>query len=106
MDKDPTLVKLEDFDLPTLGRTFDVALAISLFTHLDLNRIVRCLVNIDRVLAPDGPSFATCMDNDPYHYGLEAFRWVCEGTGLKVENLGDWGHPRGQRMLAFRHRPD
>jgi hypothetical protein len=27
-----------------------------------------------------------------------------EGSSLECEALGDWGHPRNQRMLAFTKR--
>lgn len=126
-DKAPTLVAMADFDLPSLGRTFDVGIGISLFTHLPLNSILRCLLNVDRVLVPGGVFYATffedaraarsvepitwsgpdgwtaqtTIDSDPYHYGVETCRALCHGTGLSLEYIGDWGHPRGQRMLAF-----
>src|SRR6185503_15060018 len=104
-----------------LGRRFDFLLAQSLFTHLPLNSIMRCLVNAARVLEPDGRFFATFFENpdkrnvdpipqastesfydaDPYHYDVETLASVCSGTGLALEVVGDWGHPRGQRMLLF-----
>jgi SAM-dependent methyltransferase len=136
--KDPTLVRLTNFEFSELGPTFDYALAQSVFSHLNLNKIMQCVANMDRVLSPGGKFFATFHENphgkfhlepiafdtsqrrrspdeegflrtthydrDPYHYAFEVFEWVCEGTGLGVENLGDWGHPRNQRMLVFTKR--
>lgn len=121
----PTLVQMEDFGFERLGETFDYALAQSVFTHLPLNVIARCLVNVERVLEPRGVFFATFFENpggkhspdpveqgggimsyydkDPFHYTVEAFEWVCDGLDLEVEYIGDWGHPRNQYMLAF-HR--
>ena len=49
-ERQPTLVQIEDFGFGRLGQTFDYALAQSVFTHLPLNYISRCLVNVDRVL--------------------------------------------------------
>lgn len=46
----------------------------------------------------------TFYDHDPFHYDTETFRWVCEGTGFELEVIGDWGHPRDQRMRAFPKR--
>jgi SAM-dependent methyltransferase len=126
-DKEPVLAQMADFDLHSLGRAFDVGVAVSVFTHIGLNSIVRCLINVDRVLRPggvfyatifedrrrqrslaplqwpqaDGPTQTTFLDSDPYHYDLDAFRWAITGTRLTLEYIGDWGHPRGQRMLAF-----
>jgi SAM-dependent methyltransferase len=123
--KRPTVAVMEDFGFERLGRSFDFALAQSLFTHLPLNSIMRCLVNAARVLESDGRFYATFFENpdkrnvdpvrqlatdshydaDPYHYDLGTLSCVCRGTGLELEYLGDWGHPRGQRMLVFRPSP-
>lgn len=126
-ERAPLLVEMEDFDFATLGRMFDYALAHSLFTHLPLNRIIRCVMNVEQVLVPggrlyatffenpkgkfylgpvlhprvDGPDLATYFDGDPYHYDVDTFRWICGGTRLRVDYIGEWGHPRSQKMLVF-----
>jgi SAM-dependent methyltransferase len=126
-EKRPTLVRMEDFGFARLGRPFDVAVAQSVFTHLPLNDIVRCLMNVERALVPGGVFYATFFENergkrnldpipqpvqsghpvttyfdrDPFHYDVDTFRWICDGTELTVERIGDWGHPRNQRMLRF-----
>lgn len=124
--KAPVFAQMDDFAFDSLGRQYDYAMAQSVFTHLPLNSIQRCLVNADRVLVPDGGTlYATFFlnpfgpthldpvplpalnsftypDRDPYHYVLETFEFACRGTGLHVEHLGEWNHPRGQQMLAFR----
>lgn len=126
-DKLPVLKETSEFELPAPQEGFDFALAQSVFTHLPLNTIQRCLVNVSRVLRPDGRFFATFfedpegksnlqpvnqgfvttyMDRDPYHYQVDAFRWLCDGIDLEVEYIGDWGHPRNQRMLLFRRLSD
>jgi len=125
--KNPMLVEMDNFNLPVLGKGFDYALAQSVFTHLSLNSILRCVMNIDKVLIKGGRFYATffegpegkksldpmmqpCIDGnklvtysdqDPYHYDFETFKWVCRGTSLSVEHIGEWGHPRGQRMMVF-----
>lgn len=120
----PHLAQMHHFGFERLGQTFDLALANSVFTHMPLNSIVRCLINMDRVLRPDGVFYATFFENrkgkryiepleqgdsfssfydrDPYHYTREAFEWACEETGLAAEYVGNWGHPRHQMMMAFR----
>ena len=116
-DKRPTLVVMDDFDF---------AIAQSVFTHLPINSIVRCLVRMDEVLAPGGKFFAsiweneagknglepvrqrpdivTYSDRDPFHYDFAVFEWMCSGTGLMPEYLGEWNNPRNQKMLVFAKR--
>src|SRR5215469_11012365 len=48
--KQPVLAQMEDFDFQRLGRQFDFAIAQSLFTHLPVNQITRCLMNAERAL--------------------------------------------------------
>jgi SAM-dependent methyltransferase len=124
-EKRPTLLCIDDFGFGRLGQMFDFALAQSVFTHLPLNDITRCLVNMADVLAPAGEFYATFFENpygkrhvgpvvqerrglrthydkDPYHYDLQTLARACEDTGLTMEYLGDWGHPVDQRMLVYR----
>jgi SAM-dependent methyltransferase len=122
-DRAATVVPMEDFAFERLGQTFDYALAQSVFTHLPLNSIIRCLMNMERVLAPGGQFYATFYENpdgkrnlddvrqtprvvthfdkDYFHYDLATFEWICEGTSLTVEYLGDWNNPQNQKMLLF-----
>jgi SAM-dependent methyltransferase len=126
VDKRPILVEMDDFDFERLGQTFDYALAQSVFTHLPINKIMRCVVSIEKVLAPGGKFFATIylnergklnldqiqqtprivsnFDRNPYHYDLATFEWICDGTGLTPEYLGDWNSPRNQKMLVITRR--
>jgi hypothetical protein len=41
------------------------------------------------------------FDRDPFHYDIDTFRWIADGTDLSVEYIGDWNHPRNQKMLVF-----
>lgn len=119
------------FGVGAFGGEFDYVLAHSLFTHLPINSILVCLLSVAPVLRrpdgrfyatffenqrgtkrleelthprADGPPIHTRVDSDRYHYGVDLFEWLCEGTGLQVEYLGDWGSPRSQRMLLFTPR--
>jgi SAM-dependent methyltransferase len=124
--KRPTLVAMENFDFAALGQEFDYAWAQSVFTHLPLNNIIRCVVNIDRVLKPGGRFFATFYENlagkknlepirqspqvtsyfdeDSFHYDFPTFEWIADATTLDVEYLGDWGTPRNQKVVVFTKR--
>jgi SAM-dependent methyltransferase len=126
-NKRPVLVQMDDFDFSKLGQNFDYALAQSVFTHLPLNNIIRCIVNVEKVLVQGGrfyatffenpqgkfnldpvmhpradlPDFPTYFDKDPYHYDFETFKSIVGGTKLNIHYLGLWNHPWDQRMMVF-----
>ena len=127
LDRNATLIQMDDFDFELLNTKFNYALAQSVFTHLTLNEIIRCIINIQKVLVQDGRFYSTFFENprgkfnlqpirhdfadgstvvtyfdkDPFHHDFGTFRQICEGTSLKVEYVGDWNHPRDQKMLVF-----
>lgn len=124
VDKQPRLRADESFDFQAFGQDFDFAWAQSVFTHLPVNSIVRCLMNVEQVLKPGGKFFATFYENergkrnlepirqspqvvsyfdqDSYHYDVGTFEWICAGTSLGVEYLGGWNNPRNQKVLLFK----
>jgi hypothetical protein len=118
------LVTLDDFQFDRLGQTFDYAIAQSLFTHLSWHRIRRCLARLAPAINERGRLFATFFeipagsdretaathmpggvetysDRDPYHYSVADLRQAAGGLPWQVELLGEWGHPRDQRMVVF-----
>jgi len=123
VDKRPTLRADESFDFEALGQTFDFAWAQSVFTHLPVNSIIRCLMNVEKVLTDSGRFYATFYENeqgkrnlepirqspqvlshfdrDSYHYDVATFEWICAGTSLSVRYLGGWNNPRNQKVLLF-----
>ena len=128
-DRRPHLLENNDFEFGRFGVAFDFALAQSVFTHLPFNRIMRCLVEVANVLKPRGRLFATFFeqsgcdftndpilhpaaegvrpirtypDADPYHHPVRLFQAFCAASPLEFRYVGEWGHPRGQRMLEFR----
>lgn len=122
LSKNPQLVVSDSFAVDSFGTTFHHALAVSLFTHLNMNLIAWCLARVRQVLAPEGRFYASYFEapasvhgqplrhasgvvtyyaNDPYHYSLDEMRALAQLAGVAVERIGNWGHPRGQTMLAF-----
>lgn len=122
-DKVAHLAVSDRFELESFGAHFDYGVAVSLFTHLPMNHIIRCLVQVRRTLAPGGKFYATFfeapdsgylepllhepggiatqLDEDPFHYSLRDMQAIADLAGLTVGYIGDWGHPRSQRMLCF-----
>jgi len=125
--RDAHLRFTNEFDI-AFGQPFDYGLALSVFTHISLNSIYHALANISAQFADGGRFYATYFpgpvgperftpirhasfeghgrvttlaDADPYHYAFEDFEQLCTLLPLRVENIGDWAHPRGQHMLRF-----
>ena len=124
-DRSVHLRQSDTFDVD-FGVPFDFGIALSVFTHVPLNSVVLCLTNLSEQLAiggqfyatffrcPDGPArrtpieqphldgFSPAMtycDRNNFHYSMRDFDFAAEGLPLRLEDLGDWGHPRGQQML-------
>ncbi len=114
-----------DFNFDFLSQSMDFAIAQSVFTHLPLNHLRRCLHNLAPHMAEGGRFFVTyfeCLDDqdifaplvqprggvvtydyqDPYHYRLSDLAWAVDAAQWAFEPIGEWDHPRGQRMACFR----
>ena len=118
------LVCLADFEFERLPARFDYAIAQSLFTHLSLNRVRRCLAKLANSLRPGARLFATIFeigdDEDReqpkthladtvshsarsfYHYSRRDLMFAIQDLPYALESIAGWGHPRGQRMVTFR----
>ena len=127
-NKDARLRVSNTFEVD-FGNKFNAGIAQSVFTHLPINSIWHCLSNVSEVLAPGGVFYGTffrgpegmdrfvpiqqpCLegrssvrtfaDENPFHYSPKDFARMCENLPLEIEDIGDWGHPRGQQMMAFK----
>ena len=122
-DRKPHLLVNDKFEMYRFGASCDYAISVSVFTHIPMNHIIQCLVEMRKVLKPKGVYYATFFQApssshlatlrhepggivttyhaDPFHYSVEEFQFMAGLAGLNVTVIGDWGHPRGQRMLAF-----
>jgi SAM-dependent methyltransferase len=114
------------FDLSPFGVQFDMAIAQSLFTHLPLNDIRRCLIELAKCMKPGGRFYATIFecppgnalekmiedeqgwstrcDEDWYHYRATDMAFCAAEAPWDFEFIGDWGHPRGQKLCLFTRR--
>ena len=95
-----------------------------MFTHLPVNSIVRCLMNVERVLKPGGKFFATFYENeqgkrnlepirqspqvvsyfdrDSYHYDVGTFEWVMRRDELDGRVSGRVEQPTEPEGAALR----
>lgn len=118
------LILENQFKTSRFGILFDYALAVSVFTHLPLNHIRLCFIELSKSMKSGGKFYATffeCPDRvpieqkiehqpggvvtnieqDPYHYKRSDFLWCIEGLSWKMQYIGDWNHPRAQKMVCF-----
>jgi cyclopropane fatty-acyl-phospholipid synthase-like methyltransferase len=121
--KKPKLIVDDKFSFDKFGEKFDFMVSVSVFTHLPMNIIVRCLISARENLAPNGIYYATFFnaptpahietieqqpggiitnfDSDPFHYSVEELAYMAKLAKLTLNVIGDWGHPRNQKMAAF-----
>ena len=115
------LVQDADFTFKGIPHHIDFAVAQSVFTHLPLNHMRLCLANLSAHLAgpceffftvfmlPEGESFEhpfeqiekiiTYPHRDPYHYTASDILYAAANLPWQIEFVGDWGHPRNQKMV-------
>jgi SAM-dependent methyltransferase len=123
-----TLFASEQFNLAAVERPIQIAFSNSLFSHLNLNSILTCLLQVKRVLAPAGvlystffaalpdqpwidaqlrtkwgQTFSTYPHQDPYHYPPALLGRIAAQAGFRVDFVHDFGHPT-QTMARFRQR--
>ncbi len=119
----PSLLVNDCFEFSLFEEQFNYMLSVSLFTHLPMNMILRCLKNAKQCLQPGGSYFSTFFeaptsvctevivqhpgkkktyfDKDPFHYSIEEIKYMASCVGFKVDIIGDWEHPRNQKMARF-----
>jgi SAM-dependent methyltransferase len=112
------------------GVEFDFAIAQSLFTHISLSHVRLCLYRVATRMRPGGRFFATffeappefpldgVLDGDhprrkdkfternPYWYWPADLEWASGFAPWEFRYIGDWSHPRNQKMAEFRRRID
>jgi len=124
-ERGANLLVSDAFELHKFETTFRFGIAVSVFSHLPMNQILRCLKEVKRVLEPSGIFYASFFlaqgdiqlepvmqgrnilhsywDIDPYHYSIKEMEWMGRHAGLDVNYIGDWNHP-GQMMMEFIRR--
>lgn len=117
-----------DFDFAGLEGPFDFALAQSVFSHLSLNQLRLCLQRLAPHMAVGGRFYVTFFEvperkdglvpftvthpykggevvtfcnRDPFHYVFRDFAYACTGMSWTPHHVGDWGHPKCQRMMFY-----
>ncbi len=118
------LVADGEFQFSKCPVTFDIGIAQSLFTHLPVTHIWRCLSRLNPSMVGGGKLFATFFlvpddhpigvpfdhphgtqsfdHKDPYHYRFRQVEQLCDDLPWHPVLIGEWGHPHDQQMVLFR----
>ncbi|MDB5387460.1 MAG: Methyltransferase type 12 [Planctomycetaceae bacterium] len=112
--KEPQFLINGNFDVSPIRRPVDYLLIHSLFTHLPPELIQHCLRQLQSVSQPSTVCYVTFFettvrrtnpeaphDHQSFFYTRDELRDCCLEVGWVSEYLGDWGHPRGQKMLRL-----
>ena len=120
-----TLFASDNFELAPVDRMIDIAFSNSLFSHLNLNSIYTCLLQLSKRLSPSGVyyssffvvpadsswldvqarskwgnEFSTYSFQDPYHYHRSLLESVAREAGYRMDLVANYGHPT-QTMARF-----
>jgi SAM-dependent methyltransferase len=114
-EKSPELLVSGSFEFRKLTKRPTFAIAQSLFTHLTIELINSCFRNLRDVIASDGVFYATYFetdervdnpalshDHDYFAYTKSEMLNFGEANGFSATYIGDWSHPRGQKMVEYR----
>jgi len=112
-ERAPEIVISDRFEFSRLSKRPDFALAQSLFTHLTVSDIRRCLSNLRR-FADDCRFYATFfevaepVENEHrshsrlmFYYTAEEMARMGAEAGWEAQYIGDWNHPRDQKMILY-----
>lgn len=107
--KQPRFAFNYDFDFAFVDG-FDFAIAQSLFTHLTLDDIEKCFANLCPMANDDSTFFFTYFEGDSadnpkqshanrgWRYSVPELERAAAKTGWTLTNIGNWGHPRNQKI--------
>lgn len=116
--KKPELIISNKFEFKKLSKIPNYAIAQSLFTHLPPKLINSCFKNLRSHFDEKGIFFATFFladrkfnnpskphDHDSFRYTIEEMKNFGEENGWKAEYLGNWNHPRNQKIVKYTIKP-
>jgi len=112
--KQPEFVVSDNFEFWKFTKRPDMAIAQSLFSHLIESDIGMCLENLALHRRDDTVFYATFNEapeasenpakSDPhgyFQYTRVEMERLGQRTGWKMTYIGDWHHPRDQKMIKY-----
>ncbi len=111
--KKPEFVVSDKFEFEKFSKKPRFSLAQSLFTHLNSKDICVCLEKLRTFVEPGHIFFATFFEGDSstnpetshshayFRYSRKEMIAFGEHRGWKATYIGDWKHPRNQKMMKY-----
>ncbi|MEN8154329.1 MAG: class I SAM-dependent methyltransferase [Acidobacteriota bacterium] len=112
-ERKPEFKLSDNFDFSGFSKIPDYSLALSLFTHLSDKDIQVCMKNLRKFVNKGHIFYATFFEgnssnNPSTSHSLDHFDFTRNEmagfgneNGWKPEYIGDWGHPRDQKMFKY-----
>jgi SAM-dependent methyltransferase len=113
--KCPTFLHGQDFPLAQFDRSFEYIIAQSIFSHASPSQIRRCLLEVRKVLAPNGVFIASYFRGNRDYRGSTwvypgivkyTFKFFADFAGelnLSCQMI-NWPHPHGQSWMRIKHK--
>jgi SAM-dependent methyltransferase len=114
-EKRPEFVVSSTFEFDKFSKKPDFCIAQSLFSHLAPKDIDPCLTNLGRFAKPGTTFYATfaetrwtCFNSLRSSHSLAMFYYTRKEmlafgkAPWTASYIGDWNHPRGQKMVEYR----
>jgi hypothetical protein len=112
--KAPELVISDTFEFERFTKKPEFALAQSLFTHLTADDIKLCMAKLRTFVSPRMRFYATFQIGEPpgdnpsrshahrgFWYSRETAEEFGRDTGWRAKYIGEWRHPRNQKMMEY-----
>ena len=112
--KKPELVVSDKFEFSRFSRQPDFAIAQSLFSHLTADDITLCLGNLRAVARSGAKLYASFFESErlednaarseprgKFLYTRDQMARFGAATGWSSRYIGDWKHPRDQKMFEY-----
>lgn len=114
IQKKPEVIVSDKFEFSRLHKKPKFAIAQSLFTHLSSKDIKKCLKNLAEFVPNDCKLYATFFETEikvanvlsshssrRFEYTASEMASFGKATGWKMEHVGDWNHPRNQKLVVY-----
>lgn len=114
VEKRPEFVISEIFEFVKFTRIPDFVIAQSLLTHLTAEDIYLCFKHLRKFITGECKFYATFFEvpsptkNHPLSDAIDCFFYtrvqmetLAELAGWNMQYIGDWGHPRGQKIVKL-----